>query len=848
LILQILYHQYKMEIAKGGVILPPLTYGQVLSHMLQVCERNGYSQIPQLSSSRPLRIDKDPFRIVPPNFRPKRGHTKRALLIGINYKNTPFELKGCHNDVQNMKLYLQHVHDFEDKNIWCVLDSADSKIQPTRTNLMRIFQQFALSCREGDAVVFLFAGHGVSVEDTSGDESDGYDEAMMPCDYLASGEGEEEGAEPIIDDDIFRLLLIPMPKNVHVTAIVDCCHSGTILDLPFDYTLRRRRQQESQHKDGATSTANSFECDYDMVRFPHMHMVQEYELKMQSIMSDQNGGLVVVDKPKTQQLQSQQQQPNGRGDHRHHAKHHHVGKHKPSTSRQGRERNRHQDGGQSRGQGRDHHTTKRKSRSLEPSTKLGGPTQQDRKSWTEQQQQQQSTAKPIRRGTRPFPPISPQQKSPTTKTASATIPLSPFASPAKNARTTSNTMKHEPMSAGSGVKSRMKRLPLHLNNNPSSLSLSPQPRAATKARAHSSSRVGERSPVVVKRHPRKKDVDHLSRTTRSLSPTRNIKSPPHRSVQSRSAVRASPKPTKSPPTRRERQSIPKPPFGMSSRTDMDCGRDKADHLLNRRKDIPMVARPKQRADPSQQGSGNGYHQHHSPRESNGTTVNKHKKVETTPKSVTNAAAAATHKKGNRTGGGGTTFHNVMLESPRTPTRSPKKKYGRHATVGLSPNGKPKLSPPFRSSTDRELEEHKPVTKTVANRSPASKSSPRSHSSSNQPKERSTAGSGYNNKTSLTSTPVSPQRQQYMMNRKINESPSRAPSPDRHYYYETAVAKSPTKDRTKVPHSPNHPPPRPRATAPATGAVVEMPSSLPLTSIDSTHHPRKPKASRCLSVD
>lgn len=47
----------------------------------------------------------------------------------------------------------------------------------------------------------------------------------MPVDYASTGQ--------IRDDDLFKTLVGPMRSGVTVTCIMDCCHSGTVLDLPY---------------------------------------------------------------------------------------------------------------------------------------------------------------------------------------------------------------------------------------------------------------------------------------------------------------------------------------------------------------------------------------------------------------------------------------------------------------------------------------------------------------------------------------------------------------------------------------------------------------------------------------
>ncbi|KAF8377318.1 hypothetical protein HHK36_030693 [Tetracentron sinense] len=44
----------------------------------------------------------------------------------------------------------------------------------------------------------------------------------------------------ILDDEINATIVRPLPKGVKLHAIIDACHSGTILDLP--YLCRKRRE------------------------------------------------------------------------------------------------------------------------------------------------------------------------------------------------------------------------------------------------------------------------------------------------------------------------------------------------------------------------------------------------------------------------------------------------------------------------------------------------------------------------------------------------------------------------------------------------------------------------------
>lgn len=37
----------------------------------------------------------------------------------------------------------------------------------------------------------------------------------------------------IRDDDLYDILVKALPDGVHMVSLMDCCHSGSIMDLPY---------------------------------------------------------------------------------------------------------------------------------------------------------------------------------------------------------------------------------------------------------------------------------------------------------------------------------------------------------------------------------------------------------------------------------------------------------------------------------------------------------------------------------------------------------------------------------------------------------------------------------------
>lgn len=155
---------------------------------------------------------------------------KAALLIGINYiLDSRNRLNGCVNDVMNMASLLVDQYGFPREKVLVVADSNVKAVQQTtRDAIIRRLYEFAISSWRDNLEIayFHYSGHGTQQNDVNFDEPDGKDEGICPCDFSTSG--------LIIDDDLLTIFSQFNP-NTKVIAVFDCCHSGSILDLPYEY-------------------------------------------------------------------------------------------------------------------------------------------------------------------------------------------------------------------------------------------------------------------------------------------------------------------------------------------------------------------------------------------------------------------------------------------------------------------------------------------------------------------------------------------------------------------------------------------------------------------------------------
>jgi metacaspase-1 len=137
--------------------------------------------------------------------------SKSAILIGLNYPGSCFTLRGCINDVKNGEKLLKE-HGYKTK--LCT----DNEIS-SQYDVLEALNELKKS--KSKTVFFHYSGHGTQVKDKDGDEMDGKDEAL----YSKNGH--------LITDDEINSLLALYPKDKTVFLVFDCCHSGTIVDLPY---------------------------------------------------------------------------------------------------------------------------------------------------------------------------------------------------------------------------------------------------------------------------------------------------------------------------------------------------------------------------------------------------------------------------------------------------------------------------------------------------------------------------------------------------------------------------------------------------------------------------------------
>ncbi|KAF8492193.1 caspase domain-containing protein [Russula emetica] len=148
---------------------------------------------------------------------------RRALLIGISYRG---ELLNTHQDVDRYRNVLIVNYGYRPEDITVLKDDPAFAIhlQPTRENILRELKNLVANAAAGDRFTFLYSGHSNQQPSKDLNEEDFLDEYLITIDD-----------EIIIDNELNDILVKPLPAGSSLFALLDTCHSGTLLDLPHYY-------------------------------------------------------------------------------------------------------------------------------------------------------------------------------------------------------------------------------------------------------------------------------------------------------------------------------------------------------------------------------------------------------------------------------------------------------------------------------------------------------------------------------------------------------------------------------------------------------------------------------------
>ncbi|KAJ6552055.1 peptidase C14, caspase domain-containing protein [Mycena vulgaris] len=169
--------------------------------------------------------------------RTTRSPRKKALLIGIGYAGTKSQevLDLPHDDVSNLKQFLIESYGYSPQNVTLMLDKP-GELQPTLQNIRKQAASLVAGAAPGDHFFFYYGGHSVQVPELSTEEHteiDGLDEVIVPSDGRTTSD-KLTRESCLVDNELHRLLVNPLPEGSTLMAVLDTCHSASLLDLDHE--------------------------------------------------------------------------------------------------------------------------------------------------------------------------------------------------------------------------------------------------------------------------------------------------------------------------------------------------------------------------------------------------------------------------------------------------------------------------------------------------------------------------------------------------------------------------------------------------------------------------------------
>ncbi|KAH9922519.1 caspase domain-containing protein [Fomitopsis serialis] len=252
----------------------PQRTGCSASHLAEILQKRG-----ELKTGTTAQISR--FPVTPCQSPSQREETplKKALSIAVQYSSLstyepPLDLAGTHNDPKILSALLVDLYGYDSNNITILMDddpNGDPQRLPTKENIVG---QVSELCSSSNATlpasprlsaVYLVSGHGAQV---SKGDTEKTDDVIWPADVEVDSDG--NFANYIMDDEIHDILVKHIPVGAHFMMVFDCCHSGTLAELPND----NERDTPPLTPSSATSGTMSIPPNVNAIRVRGSHDVR----------------------------------------------------------------------------------------------------------------------------------------------------------------------------------------------------------------------------------------------------------------------------------------------------------------------------------------------------------------------------------------------------------------------------------------------------------------------------------------------------------------------------------------------------------------------------------------------
>ena len=178
---------------------------------------------------------------------------KYGLLVGINYITNETEeddLQGCVNDMDNLSTYLQEHCHFNKEQLSLLKNKEASRENIIKELNYMVFHSHKFPNSE---LWFSYSGHGST--EFSFFEKDNQSEVICPSDYITAG----MISDVWLQDNFIRKL----HKDTKLFVLMDCCHSGSNMNLPYELVQGREEKREYNYNENLCTIVKMSGCRDD---------------------------------------------------------------------------------------------------------------------------------------------------------------------------------------------------------------------------------------------------------------------------------------------------------------------------------------------------------------------------------------------------------------------------------------------------------------------------------------------------------------------------------------------------------------------------------------------------------
>lgn len=157
-----------------------------------------------------------------------------VLLIGINYINKPYHIRGSINDTIKLHEFFTQ-ENVSSKNITVMTDQTGGIYAPNKTNIINQLNLIIKKANSSSNQVNIFlsySGKG-SNTDSSAINKTG---TIYPLDFETNG--------VITDNYLKQEFINKLNKNINLVCLFDCCNMHSILELRHEYEYSYNKLKE----------------------------------------------------------------------------------------------------------------------------------------------------------------------------------------------------------------------------------------------------------------------------------------------------------------------------------------------------------------------------------------------------------------------------------------------------------------------------------------------------------------------------------------------------------------------------------------------------------------------------